>query len=185
MIGSRICRGFIAGAAFALAVVTSPASGQAVKSTVVAPNGLEVTVYSDDFAERYEYTAPIIDIDKFSYALVAKIVENGKSRPVSIVGSISYQGDWRYYEKAIFRGGVEASTVFGDRNVVTCSGSRYGGGCTLREGFQITPTPEQWQSFAASGVVQIQLRAKDASTTLISVPVSYREAVEAVAAAKN
>ncbi|MBB4797984.1 hypothetical protein HNP32_001708 [Brevundimonas bullata] len=172
---NKLFVGIALAASFAL-----PASAQSVKSEVTATNGVVVTVYSDDFANRYEYSAPVINFPD-GYALVARIVRPGITPKTNIQGSLSYRGEWRRYSTALFRGGAEASYNAGSREVVSCSGSRYGGGCNLREGFSIDLAPAQIRDHTQDGVIDIQVRAQDTSTALIKIPASYIEAVNEVA----
>ena len=64
--------------AVSLALAT-PAFAQMVKSEITVSNGTVVSVNSDDFAGRYEYTAPTIRFDnRNGFALVAAIKEGGE-----------------------------------------------------------------------------------------------------------
>jgi hypothetical protein len=169
-----------------LAVVASvmcsaPADAQSVKSTIQAANGVEVTVHSDEFAARYEYTAPTIDFPNLGgFALVARTVRGKETTPIQVVGSIMYNGDWRRYHSAILKGGEEVQATFNDRDVVSCRGSRYSG-CSLREGFRLAPTDQQIKKYAEDGQLQIQLRAAAGEAMLVTIPVTYFEAVKEVA----
>lgn len=167
-------------AAFTAATLVTPATAQAVRSQVHASNGILVDVYADEFAGRYEYSAPTIDFAD-GFALVAAVVRPGKDGEVGLQGSFSYRGDWRYYSSALFRGGDPVTYIEGSRDVGSCSGSRYGGGCRLSEGFFIEFTPEEVEKHAQNGTLDIQVRAQRAgATAMISVPVTYIEAVREV-----
>lgn len=167
-----------------ITLVSSPAVAQSVKSEITASNGVVVTVYSDEFANRYEYTAPAINHGD-GFALVAKIVRAEATTDTHITGTMMYRGDWRRYTSALFRGGVEAPFVERGREVGSCSGSRYGGGCSLRESYNINITPEQIRTHGANGTVDIQVRAQDTTTTLLSIPTSYFDAVNEVAGQRS
>lgn len=174
-------RSFIRAFLAATLLFSWPAVAQSEKSTRVASNGTEVTIYSDSFADRYEYSAPAIDLpDLGGYALVAKIVKGGVAGPLEIVGSIMYRGDWRYYSSAILRGGESVVATFDNRKVVSCSGSRYGG-CSLREGFRVLPTAAQIAKFGQNGAFDIQIRAQAGPAVIISVPLTYIAAVNEIA----
>jgi hypothetical protein len=175
----KLVAGIALAASFAL-----PATAQSVKSEVTASNGVIVTVYADDFANRYEYTAPVINFPD-GFGLVARIVRPGTVPKTNIQGSFSYRGEWRRYSTALFRGGAEASYNAGSRDVVSCSGSRYGGGCNLRESFSIDLSPAQIRDHAQDGVIDIQVRAQDTSTALLKIPASYIEAVNEVAGQRS
>jgi hypothetical protein len=152
---------------------------QMVKSDRVASNGLVVSVNRDDFAERYEYTAPTIRF-KDGFALVAAIKKNGRARGPYIMGSLMYSDrSWRNYDQAILRGGEKVEAVFGDRDVVSCRGSRYSG-CTYSEGFQLTLNLDRRKRLAEAGSIDVQLKGIPGSEVILTVPASYFLAVEEV-----
>ena len=178
-------RSFVSAILACLVVCATQASADSVKSQYTASNGVVVTVYRDDFADRTEYTAPSVDLPNLGgFALVAKVKTAGKAGPAYITGAVYYRGDWRFYNSAIARGGEALDAKFGDRNVGSCSGSRYGGGCSLNEGFRVYPTAEQLAKYTRSGVFEFQLRSSRGGDTVFSVPASYFSAVNEVAAAK-
>jgi hypothetical protein len=168
-----------------LSVILIPigAQAQSVESHLTASNGVEVTLHSDDFADRYEYTGPTIffmaeGTGLRSFALVARIREGGVLSPLQIIGSIYYEGDWRRYSRAIFRGGDPADFSEAGREVVTCRG-----GCSYREGFQITLFAEDVTAHSENGYVLIQVRAAASpDTALIQIPISQIDAVNEIAA---
>lgn len=158
------------------------ASAEPVKSEYTASNGVVVTVYTDDFAGRAEYTAPSVDLPNIGgFALVAKVKTSGKSDPTYITGTVSYRGDWRFYNAAIARGGEQLKATFNDRDVASCSGSRYGAGCSLSEGFRVYPTADQLSKYTNNGLFEFQLRSARGEDTIFAIPVSYFAAVEEVA----
>lgn len=170
-------------AAFACFSITNPfvALGQSERSEVVTSLGIPVTVYSDEFAERYEYTAPVINIaGRSSFALVARVKQNTEVKPLQVVGSIAYRGDWRRYGRAILRGGEEVNAEFGDREVISCRGSRYGG-CSMREGFTLFPTEAQIAEYSSDGLLKIQLRAAAGESVIVEIPLRYIDAVNEAA----
>lgn len=159
----------------------SPAYAQAVKSTVTASNGVEVTVYSDEFANRYEYSAPSIKSGD-GLILVATIKKGGVAPPPHLTGFFIYSGEWRRYNAAIFKGGDTANFIEAGRDVGSCRSSRYSrGSCTLTENFKIELTPEDVKKHGQDGKLAIQIRAQDTSTTIFEVPVAYIDAVNEVA----
>lgn len=162
-------------------LAATPLAAQSVKSEVPTSEGITVTAYKDDFAGRAEYTAPKIDFGGSSFALVALVVKNGNPSNIQIVGNIFYNGDWRYYNSAILRGGNEVESSFTDRNVVSCRGSRYSRGCSLSEGFTLMPTDAQIENFAVDGKVAIQIRAKRGEAVIVEIPVAYIRAVREAA----
>lgn len=156
---------------------SATAFAQSVKSVVASSNGVDVTVYSDDFAQRYEYTAPSISMAE-GFVLVAAIKKAGSITPAYATGTIMYSGEWRRYTNAIFRGGDPAKFTVTDRNVGRCSSSRYSRpSCTLSEGFDISFTAADVKKYSQDGILAIQLRAQDTSTVLVNIPVSYIDAV--------
>ena len=165
----------------AVILAATPVAAQSVKSEVQTSEGVTVTAYKDDFAGRAEYTAPKIDFGGGSFALVALVVNNGNPSKVQIVGNIFYNGDWRYYNSAILRGGDVVKSSFADRNVVSCSGSRYSRGCSLSEGFTLMLTDDQIENFAVDGKVAVQMRAQRGEAVIVEIPVAYIRAVKEAA----
>lgn len=168
-------------AAVALVAAASPAAAQAVKSVVTASNGVPVTVYSDEFANRYEYTAPSVQADE-AFVLVATVKKGGVAPPAELSGAIIYSGEWRRYTSALFKGGDPAKFVEEGRDVGRCSSSRYTrASCTLTESFKIELTPAEVQKHAQDGKLAIQIRAQDTSATILEIPTAYIDAVNEVA----
>ncbi len=164
-----------------LLLVSTTSYAQMVKTEETAANGVEVSVNSDDFAGRFEYTAPSIKFDE-GFALVAVIKEGGKIDGPYIMGTIMYRDrTWRRYDKAILRGGEEVEAIFGDRDVVSCRGSRYSG-CTYSEGFQLTLNSDQRKRLSEAKSIDIQLKGVPGSELILTVPASYFVAVEEVSA---
>ena len=167
----------------ALGLAAYPAAqvaAQSVKSTVTASNGVQVTVYSDEFANRYEYSAPSVDLTD-GFVLVASIKKGGVATPVYLTGTLIYSGEWRRYNSALFRGGDPAKFIEAGREVGRCQASRYSrASCTLSEGFKIQITPAEISKYAQNGVLAIQIRAQDTSTVMLQIPVSYFDAVAEV-----
>jgi hypothetical protein len=172
-------------AALMLNFSSTPTAAESIKSVVTATNGVEVTVYADEFAGRSEFTAPSISFPNLGgFALVARVSKNAVTRPLEIVGSIMYNGEWRYYNSAILRGGEIVDSTFNERKVGSCSGSRYSGGCSLNEGFTIRPTPAQVTKYSENGNLQIQMQAQSGASVLVTIPISYIAAVNEIAKAK-
>jgi hypothetical protein len=166
-------------AACAALATTVPSGVAAAETKMTASNGVVIDVNGDDFSNRYEYSAPSAKPDDGEgFFLVAAIDKNGTKTGVMATGSIYYNGEWRFYDQALFRGGESAPGVFGDREVVSCRGSRYSQGCSLREGFQINLTDALVQKHAVNGNVQVQLRAKGLYPVMITIPISYYTAVK-------
>ena len=164
-----------------LLLATTGAAAQMVESVYVASNSVKVSVNKDDFAQRAEYTAPTIKFpDLGGFALVAMIKVRGQTKGPIIVGSISYNGEWRRYNQAILRGGETVEATFADREVISCRGSRYSG-CSLREGFEVRPTKDQIAKYAEAGVLKIQMRAQAGQPVLMDIPVTYFDAVSEAA----
>jgi len=159
----------------------SPAFSQAQELHVTASNGIIVDVNADDFANRYEYSAPPIRFgpDSTSFALVARIKRAEGASPVHIEGVIYYRGDWRFYEQALYRGGGAATYRRVGGEVVSCSGSRYGG-CSLSESFHLDFTPAEVRAHAENGTLTVQLRARSGEPMMLDIPVSYIDAVTEV-----
>lgn len=163
------------------AAAAVPADAQAVKSTVTASNGVPVTVYSDDFANRYEYSAPSVNAGD-AFVLVATVKKGGVAPPAELTGAFIYSGEWRRYSSALFKGGDPAKFIEAGREVGRCTSSRYSRpSCTLTESFKIELTPAEVKKHAVDGKLAVQVRAQDTSATIIEVPVSYIDAVNEVA----
>lgn len=157
-----------------------PASAEMTKTQYTAPNGVIVTVNTDDFAGRREFSSPEV---KFNLdgggeggALVGRVFNEGKLMDLTIQGFAIYSGDWRHYSSAIFKGGVPAKFHRAGSDVGSC---RYG--CTLSEDFIIDITPEEAKAHAENGVVAIQIRGGPGATAIMQIPESYFEAVNSVA----
>lgn len=164
----------------ALAAASS-AYAQAVKSIVTASNGVEITVYSDEFANRYEYSSPLIRAAD-GFVMVATVKKGGVAPPPHLSGFFVYSGEWRRYNAAIFKGGDTVNFIETGRDVGRCSSSRYSRpSCTLTENFKIELTPQDVKNHGHDGTLAIQVRAQDTSTTIFEVPVAYINAVNEVA----
>ena len=150
----------------------------AAETKVTAANAVEVTINSDDFSERYEYVAPDIPIKEggVSGSFFVAAVKKGKTPAIDAYqGFVIYSGDWRFYNSAVFRGGDVAKYTRTTGEVVSC---RYG--CTLSEKFTIDLSPAEIVKYANDGIIQVQVRAQNTQTFMISIPVSYIEAVNEV-----
>lgn len=162
-----------------------PAHAQAVKSTTTASNGVEVTIYSDEFANRYEYTAPSIKIDD-GFVMVGTVKAGGTAAAANLSGAFVYAGEWRRYNSALFKGGDPAKFIEAGRNVGQCHSSRYSRpSCTLNESFKIEITPAELNKHAVDGKIAVQVRAQDTTATIIEVPIAYIDAVNEVAGVKR
>jgi len=185
--GARMKIGFGVAALAALAafVVSLPAdaSAQSLRSEVTASNGVVVTVDSDEFANRYEYSAPQVAIDD-GFVLVSRLIRADTIGPVYIGGGFIYSGDWRFYDSALFRGGDPAEFISAGRDVGRCSSSRYGRpSCTLTEAFLIKLTPKDVATRGVDGKVALQIRSgRTMATVLLEVPTSHFDAVMEVSA---
>lgn len=155
----------------------SISQAHAAESVQTASNGVEISVNSDEFADRYEYSAPMIRPrsagEDNSAVMLARVKSSGKWTPVMIQGFIMYTGDWRRYSSAIFRGGEQANFDSMERKVVSCRSRP----CTLSETFSINLTLHQIERHTADGELRIQLRGASAQTFMIEVPEEYLQAL--------
>src|SRR6185503_19423755 len=92
--------------ATAIWLSSQSAQAQAVTSQKTASNGIVVDVNSDSFANRYEYSAPVIHFKVGDYAipsfvLVAKIKSAGVTSALLLEGTITYGGEWHFYTTAL------------------------------------------------------------------------------------
>lgn len=167
---------------FAVAVLAAsvPLSAQMVKSEQTASNGVKISVSTDEFASRAEYVAPSIDFkadrNTNGAVFIARIKKGAVVGPIIIQGFVIYSGDWRYYTKAVFRGGDAVDFTRTGGKVGSC---RYG--CTLTEEFTLELSASEAAKHAVDGMVDIQIRANDGATALFTIPVSYLAAVNEVA----
>lgn len=165
----------------AMVAVAVPAYGQAVKSVVTASNGVEVTVYTDDFANRKEFSSPYAKAET-GQVMVAAITKSGVTTPIQLSGFFVYSGGWRRYNSALFRGGDPAKFISTGREVGSCSSSRYSRpSCTLIENFAIELTPAEIRQYGETGSIDVQVRAEDTSTVIFSIPITYFKAVAEIA----
>jgi hypothetical protein len=163
-------------------VVASPARAQSVRSEVTASNGVAVTVYADDFADRYEYSSPVINFPNLGgFMMVSRVKRAGTMTPVEVVGAIMYNGEWRFYTTALYRGGVAADYTREGGSVNTCAGSRYRG-CSLTEQFRLNFTAQDVAQHAENGVLPVQVRAQQGDPVMLEIPIAHIEAVTEVSA---
>lgn len=164
-------------------LIPVPALSQAERSEIEAANGRIVVQYSDDFANRHEYSVdlgkPRADNITIGSAILLVVRKGDEFAGPAIQGQVYYDGDWRYYHSAVFEGGDSATYVRAGSDVGSCS--RYGG-CSKVEDFTILFTPEEIEKHSASGVLRIQVRAKDSNVFFIDVP---QEAIEALLQVSN
>ena len=155
-------------------------AAMAEEKIVPASNGVEITVNSDEFADRYEYSAPVIRFGSSGqdsgFVLLAAVKSADRLSAPYISGYIYYSDDWRRYSRAIFKGGAEASFKELDRNVVSCRSKP----CSLSEGFRVDVTDQQIKQHASDGKLSIQIRSQSANNFIIEVPVSYFDAIKEV-----
>jgi hypothetical protein len=178
-LGVVVMRSFFL-APFALFLLPQPVYAGMTKSQYTAPNGVVITVNSDDFAGRREYSSPDVNLtadDGHGTAMVGEVFNNGKLLGLTIQGLVFYSGDWRFYSSAIFKGGEPASYHRMDGNVNGCS--QYG--CSMAESFLIDITRDEARSHAEGGVVAVQVRSDHGQTALVQLPLAYFDAVADVA----
>lgn len=163
-----------------LALIPVSGHAQMIKSEVTASNGVVIDRNADDFAQRFEYSAPTIDFKSQNgatgAAFVAKIRKGGALGNLNIQGFIMYSGEWRMFKSAVFRGGDAVNYTRTSGNVGSC---RYG--CSLTENFSIDLTPAQIAKYAENGQIAVQIRSEATDTAILNIPVSYINAVNEVA----
>ncbi|MEN5176341.1 hypothetical protein [Brevundimonas diminuta] len=162
--------------------IASSASAQSVKSTQTSSSGTPITIYADEFAERFEYTSPSIESGD-GQMMVARTDKGQDKGNVKLIGFFVYSGDWRYYDSALFRGGARANFQEAGRDVGRCHSSRYSRpSCTLTEQFSISVSPEEIAQHSRDGKLDIQVRSgRSTETAIFSVPTAYFDAVREVA----
>ncbi len=156
------------------------ADAEMTKTQYTAPNGVVVTVNTDEFAGRREFSSPFVkftpDGGGLGDAMVGEVFNGGKLLGLTIQGVVAYSGDWRFYDSAIFKGGEPAQFHRTGSDVGSCN---YG--CSLSEQFVIEVTPEEAKAHVENGIVAVQIRGRGGATAIIGIPLSYFDAVQAVA----
>ncbi len=165
----------------AAAVAALATSAVAADTKVTASNGVVVNLFSDDFAARHEWSSPSVDFKEDgsayrSYGSAVRIKKADKLDGLTIQGAVRYGGEWHRYTQAIFKGGDAAEVAVVDRKVMDCRR-----GCWFSEWFIIDVTPEQIAKYAENGNLSVQLSSEATTTAIITIPVSYLEAVSEVA----
>lgn len=176
MVRAKTLSRWVAGLGLAMALhIGGPAFAQPKETTVVASNGVSISINGDDFSGRYEYTAPSIKFDG-GFLLIARVKTSKGLGEVFGTGAFIYSGDWRRYNSAVFKGGEAVNFTAGEKSVGSCRG-----GCTLSEMFEVRLTDAQLKKYAVDGVVTIQVRAgATAQTAMIDIPVSHFVALREV-----
>ena len=161
-----------------------PARASFVQTSVTASNGIAVSVYSDNFANRYEYSAPIVNANAIgsvfsthAFALVGRVKQGGVIGAIHVQGGLTYNGKWLYYTSAVFKGGdpVDYTVTSRDVNCFTYS-------CGYSERFQINFSPTDVATHAENGILAIQLRSLASSEVILfEIPTTYFDAVNEVA----
>jgi len=115
-------------------------------------------------------------------AMVAKIIRSDSAGGLTVQGFIHYRGEWRRYASAVYRGGDAADFTSTGRDVISCSGSRYGG-CSLSESFIIQLPSQAIEERAVDGKIDIQIRGDaGADNPIITIPLSHVIAVQEASA---
>ncbi|WP_395444027.1 hypothetical protein [Caulobacter sp. UC70_42] len=167
----------------AAAVAALATGAVAAETKVTASNGVKVSVNADQFAARTAYTSPkaIFQAEgekiQDSEAFAAKVRNADDMSALTIQGRIRYANRWRYYRNAVFKGGDPAPVEITGRDVATCMTST----CIFNERFVIDITPEQIAKYAEGGNLSVQFRSETGQVAVMTIPVSYLEAVQEVA----
>lgn len=160
-----------------LVFLAAPATSQIEPTEITAQNGQEVVLHSDEFADRHEYSIrlekPEADNIDIGSAILLVVRQGEKFAGPAIQGEIYYDGDWRYYQSAVFQGGTGAQYFRTGSDVGSCG--RYG--CSKIERFTVILTPEDIEAHSNDGVLKIQVRARDSNQFFLSVPVDTVEAI--------
>ncbi|MBO9602573.1 MAG: hypothetical protein J7496_08705 [Novosphingobium sp.] len=165
------------------AILASPGYGKPEKTEITAENGVSLTLYADEFADHFEYDSPEVAVPGASGAIfVSRTKDKGAWGRVSVQGLIVYRGNWRFYDRGILRGGEAIESIEGSRDVVSCAGSSGTGNCLLSETISMYPTSQQIAKHSASGSIDIQIESKRGEDIVVSIPVSYFDALNSMAA---
>jgi len=166
--------------AVAMAVAT-PAYEPGEMSTVTASNGVEVSVYSNESENRYEFSAPLIKSGD-AHLLITTTKGEGIAPYPRIEGTFSYFGNWRNYDNALVKGSGHVEFVQVGRSEGQCHWYRYSQpSCTRKERFIIVLQSDDVIKHAQDGKVALQISAQDNSTTETEIPIAYIDAVKEVA----
>lgn len=170
---------FLAAAGAAL-LLAAPLEAQRARQTVIASNGIEVSLYGDEFDAHREFGGPPIrDGDATYFASVVR--PNTGPLRFAIGAIVSYRAPrWRFYDGASFRGGEAASFMSAGREVLSCRGSRYGG-CSYMESFQIEITQSQLDQYGQGGVLTLKVGSHGTDEIMLNVPLDHFTAAREVA----
>lgn len=168
-----------------LVSVSSLVQGESIKDKQVASNGVLIEVVKNEQGGRTEYSSPAVEIrsDVNGFFMVVAQTENGTTGPTKVIGDVFYDGDWRDYDRVLFRDGTQAAAKFGDHKVISCSSSR-GNACSLSEGFEIRLTRQQVHDYDDDGVLQVQLQSPQSNSVVLRIPENYFDAVSEVSGNK-
>lgn len=138
--------------------------------------GVDVTIHSDSFSGRTEYSAPSIPLtgDVKGFVMVVRVKEPTGTSDIALGGHAFYMDEWRHYKRAVFRGGAPADFSPNGRNVVSCSSRP----CTLSEGFLITLKREDLKKYVEGDILPIQVRSERSNTFTIHIPVAHIRAIQ-------
>jgi hypothetical protein len=158
-------------------VASSAAQAQDAKSVVQTSIGVPVEKWSNDFAGHYEFASPEVHFAVprgfgDQTAVISLTKDGGKVEGPRILVMLAYNGDWQFYNSAVFKGGEPIAFTESQHRVIGCEG-----GCTESESFFLTPTKAQLAKYAADGNLTFQIQSKTATNAIITIPMAYYAAV--------
>ena len=160
-------------AATALALGT-PAAADSRKA--IASNGIEISFEGEDgFSPARTVAAPFIRTSDGGYVFAYRKPVNGDAPYYLIQGLVSYNGEWRFFDRAYYQGGVPARFDSLDRDVGHCS--RYGG-CSHSESYQVAISSVELAQHTRDGNLAVKIDAKGAEGFVIVIPKAYIDAVK-------
>ena len=156
----------------------------AATENVVASNGVRVGIDKDEFKPYIDVSADWISelkgelpVEQKGYLFFIRKDKSGSRRYVQ--GSITYYGDWRWYDRAYLFGGEPAKFISLDRKVGKCSVGRFGSSCSMTEDFQLEITSA---NLSEADDLRIKIASqKGIRDFVVVIPRSHIIAVEEVA----
>lgn len=158
-------------------LASSAAQAQDAKSVVQTSMGVAVEKWSNDFAGHYEFASPEVHFPVprgfgDQTAVISLTKDGGKVEGPRILVMLAYNGDWQFFNSAVFKGGEPIAFQESQHRVIGCEDD-----CTESESFFLTPTKAQLAKYAADGNLTFQIQSKAATNAIITIPMAYYAAV--------
>ncbi len=146
---------------------------------------LDVLLTEDDFKKTISYKGTLIGGGNFGNIMQTLSGSDGTTSflrathslktqltTYQLYVSITYTGDWVFYDHAYDENGLKMDTIQIARDVIDCEGSAYWG-CKHREDIAVNLEREYMEQYAETGVkIQISSSAVD-KDTVVELPSDY------------